>query len=607
MAAAMHLARATGGCQTQPAVIYSAAMDLRIPQQYWRLMQYVKPYRWRLAGGVLFGILYGPTNAAVLAVVRQLWARFFEGAGQWTWLHAIGMAALLPAAMAIRGLCDFLGAYLMNWVGLRAVMDLRVRMFAHLQRLSLDFYSGARSGELMSRVTSDPQAVQNGIANVVEDIVKEPVTFLSVLIYLLSMDWQLTVAGMVLFPVCLVPILVYGRATRKASRSAQENQADLLSVLQEAIAGLRVVRAFGMEQRETEEYEKISRRVFRQRMRVVRGRAISTPLIEMVAGLGGALVFLYAFHVGLEGSKLITFAIGLFLLYNPVKKLSRVHLQIQETMAAADRIFQLLDEQPSVVEAPSPRELPRLQRILHFDHVSFRYGQDGAVLDDVDLQIPAGSLVAIVGASGAGKTTLFNLVPRFYDPTSGAVRIDGMDIRTVTFRSLRDQIGLVTQETFLFNDTVANNIAYGKPGASREEIIAAATKAHAHEFISKMPQGYDTMTGDLGVKLSGGQRQRLAIARAILKNPPILLLDEATSALDTESERAVQAALDDLMWGSGKRGMTMLVIAHRLSTVQHADRIIVLDKGRVVEEGTHEELLKRGGTYKRLHEMQFNV
>src|SRR6266446_6684840 len=282
-------------------VLYCAPMSLipQIPAQYRRLMEHVKPYRWRLAGGVLFGILYGPCNVAVLAVVKKVWAHFFEEAQQWTVWQAVGAAALLPAAMAVRGLCDFLGAYLMNWVGLRSVMDLRVRMFEHLQRLSLDFYTGSRAGELMSRVTSDPQAVQQGIANVVEDIVKEPVTLVSVLAWLLYTDWKLTMTGLVLFPICLVPIVVYGRATRKASRSAQENQADLLSVLQEAIAGLRVIRAFGMEQRETEEFDKIGRRVFRQRMRVVRGRAISTPLIELVAGLGGAMVFLYAYHVGL--------------------------------------------------------------------------------------------------------------------------------------------------------------------------------------------------------------------------------------------------------------------------------------------------------------------
>ncbi|MEI6083116.1 MAG: ABC transporter ATP-binding protein [Verrucomicrobiota bacterium] len=584
-----------------------------ISPQYRRLVAYTKPYVGRLAGGILFGILYGPTNVAVLAVVKKVWAKFFEqSVTEWTWPQAVGVAVLLPLAMAARGVCDFLGTYLMNWVGLRAVMDLRVRMFDHLQRLSLDYFSGKRSGELMSRVTNDSGVVQQGIANVIEDVIKEPVTLLSVLGWLLWMDWRLTLAGLVLFPLCIVPIVVYGRRTRKASRSAQENQANLLTVLQEAIAGLRVIRAFGMEERETEEFRVICRNFFRQRMRVVRAKAISTPLIEMVAGLGGSLVFLYAFYMGMEGSKLIAFGLGLFMLYAPVKKLSRVHLQIQETLAAAERIFQLLDQQPTVVEATQPKELPRFSRSLEFDHVTFHYaeagdGRDTMVLDDIHVQIPAGSLVAVVGASGAGKTTLFNLIPRFYDPIRGAVRVDGADIREFSFKSLRAQIGLVTQETFLFNDTIATNIGYGKPGATRDEIIEAAKLAHAHDFIMQMPQQYETFTGDLGVKLSGGQRQRLSIARALVKNPPILLLDEATNALDTESERVVQAALDDLMWGSSKRAITMLVIAHRLSTVQHANLILVLDKGRVAQQGTHEQLIARAGTYKRLHDLQFKA
>jgi subfamily B ATP-binding cassette protein MsbA len=579
--------------------------------EYRRLLGFVKPYRGRLGAGILFGILYGPTNVAVLAVVKKVWARFFEqGAHEFTWWQAASVALLLPAAMAVRGFCDFLVTYLMNWVGLRAVTDVRVRMFEQLQRLSLDYYTSTRTGELMSRVTNDTTVVQQGLANVIEDVIKEPVTLLSVLGWLFWMDWQLTLAGLVLFPLCVVPILVYGKRTRKASKSAQQSQADLLAVLQEAIAGLRVIRAFGAEQRETDDFRDICNNFFRQRMRVVRARAISTPLIELVAGAGGALVFLYAFYMDMEGSKLIAFGLGLFMLYAPVKKISRLHLQIQETLAAGERIFQLIDQQPSVVEAAPAKSLPRFSRAIEFDHVSFRYNaDDGApVLADVTLTIPAGRLVAVVGASGAGKSTLFNMIPRFYDPVSGAVRIDGLDLREVGFQSLRDQIGLVTQETFLFNDTVAGNIAYGNPNASREEIIGAAKSAHAHDFIQQMPQGYDTRTGDLGVKLSGGQRQRLAIARAILKNPPILLLDEATSALDTESERAVQAALDDLMWGSGRPARpTMVVIAHRLSTVQHADQIIVLDKGRVVEQGTHEQLIASGGTYKRLHDLQFRV
>ncbi len=341
-------------------------------------------------------------------------------------------------------------------------------------------------------------------------------------------------------------------------------------------------------------------------MRIVTARALTGPLIELVAGIGAAAVFIYAYQTRAAASDLITIALGLFMMYEPVKKLSRVHLQLQESLTGAERVFAVLDRQPTVVETPGARTLPRLQRAIRFENVGFRYAAD-PVLDAVNLEIPAGSLTAIVGASGAGKSTLFSLLIRFYDPTTGAITFDGADIRQVTLRSLRDQLGLVTQDTFLFNDTVAANIAYGKPDATRDEIIAAAKRAHAHEFIAPLPQGYDTPIGDLGQKLSGGQRQRLAIARAILKNPPLLLLDEATSALDTESERAVQAALDELMWGRTDRQLTMLVIAHRLSTVQHADRIIVLDKGRVVEQGTHTELLARGGVYRRLHDLQFQA
>ncbi len=576
---------------------------------YRRLWRYVKPYRGRLVAGIAFGILYGPINVGVLSVVRNLWKRVFEqSADSLTVWQAMAVAMLLPAAMIARGACDFLGTYLMNWVGLRAVMDLRERVFDHLQVLSLDFYSGTQTGELISRVTNDVGAVQQAISEVAEDIVKQPVTLVCVLGWLLYSDWRLTLATLVLFPICLVPIMVYGRKTRVASRAMQEHQAMLVSVLHEAIAGFRVIKAFGMEERESQDFRERCRRVFRERMKVIRSRAISGPIIEMVAGVAAALVFIYAFVFHMQASELVNFAVGLFLLYDPVKKMSRVNLQIQESMSGAERVFQILDTKPTVVEAAPAIDLPRLRQAIRYENVSFRYGSNGAVLDGVDLEIPAGTIMAIVGASGAGKTTLFNLIPRFYDPTGGAVTIDGQDIRRGTFQSLRGQIGLVTQETFLFNDTVANNIAYGKPGASRGEIVDAAKRAHADDFIARMPNQYDTIIGESGMKLSGGQRQRLAIARAILKNPPILLLDEATSALDTESERAVQAALDDLMWsGKQKKAHTMIVIAHRLSTVQHADCIIVLDKGSIVEKGTHDQLLATGQVYKRLYEMQFSI
>jgi ATP-binding cassette, subfamily B, bacterial MsbA len=575
---------------------------------YKRLLEYVGPYKGRLIGGILFGILYGPANGAVLIVVKKAWAWAFESNWSYSWWQVFGIAVLLPVAMAARGIFDFLGTYLLNWVGLRVVMDLRVRVFEHLESLSLDFFTEARTGELISRVTNDVGVVQQSISTVVEDIVKQPVTLVSILAWLIYTDWRLTLAALVLFPVCLVPIIIFGRKTRVASRASQEHQASLVSVLHEALVGLRVIKAFSMEEREAGEFRKLCREVFHQRMRLTRARALSTPIIELVSGFGGAAAFLYAYHAQVKGSELVSMALGFVMLYEPVKKLSRVHLQIEECMGGTERVFQLLDQKSSVIESATARPLQSLRRSIRFDNVSFHYGKNGAVLEAVNIEIAAGSLVAIVGASGAGKTTLLNLIPRFYDPTNGAVRIDDTDIREGTFQSLRGQIGLVTQETFLFNDTVANNIAYGKPGATREEIINAAKRAHADEFIMQTPQRYDTVIGDVGTKLSGGQRQRLAIARAILKNPPILLLDEATNALDAESERLVQAALDELiLGGKQKKAHTMLVIAHRLSTVQHADRIIVLDKGRIVEEGTHEQLLARGGAYRRLYELQFSA
>ena len=579
-----------------------------ISPQYKRLLAYTRPYRGRMVAGIACSVLYGPTNGLVLSVVKKVWASAFESDWKYTKLQVLGFALLLPLTMLARGVSDFFSNYLMNWVGLRSVTDLRVRVFEHLQSFSLDFYTESRTGEVISRVTNDVGLVQQSISSVVEDIIKQPVTLLSVLVWLVYTDWRFTVAALGLFPLCLIPILVFGRKTRKASKGAQESQASLVSVLQEAIIGFRVVKAFGMEKREVEEFVRWSMQFFRQRMRVIRARAISGPMIELVAGVGVAIAFIYAYNIRMLGSQLVSMCIGLFMLYEPVKKISRIHLCIQESLSGADRVFQLLDTKPTIIETPHAIVLPRLRQSIRYEGVVFHYGDNGAVLDNVDLEIPVGSVVALVGASGAGKTTMFNLLPRFYDPSSGAVKIDGQDIRNGTIKSLRNQIGLVTQETFLFNDTVANNIAYSKEGASREEIVDAAKRAHAHEFIEQMPQQYDTIVGESGIKLSGGQRQRLAIARAILKNPPILLLDEATNALDTESERIVQSTLDDLMWGSGqKKQHTMLVIAHRLSTVQHADCIIVMDKGRIAEKGTHDELMARKQIYRRLYDLQFKV
>jgi subfamily B ATP-binding cassette protein MsbA len=480
-------------------------------------------------------------------------------------------------------------------------------VFEHIQQLSVDFFNDMRTGELISRITSDVNSIQLLVAAVIEDIVKQPFSLLFLLGALIYTDWKLTLAAAVLLPLCVAPIMFFGRKIRKAARSSQKHQARLASVLHEAIVGSRVVKAFGMEEREARDFAEQSHRVLKQRLRVVVSRAITGPVIEIVASFGAALVFLYAFYSQMPSSELIKIVVGLLLVFEPVKKLSRCHVAIQESLGSADRIFQLLDRQPTVRELPTARQLPRFTKAIRFDNVTFRYdraaaSRNGAVLENINLEVPAGSLVAVVGASGAGKTTLMNLILRFYDATDGAVRIDGVDVRQVTFKSLRDQIGLVTQETFLFNDTVANNIGYGKPGAAADEIVRAAQRAHAHDFIMKMPQGYDTVIGEAGMKISGGQRQRLAIARAILKNPPILLLDEATSALDTETERAIQASLAELA-----EGRTTLVIAHRLATIRDADRIVVVADGRIAEQGTHADLLARGAAYRALHEAQFGL
>jgi subfamily B ATP-binding cassette protein MsbA len=564
------------------------------------LLGYTRAYLGRLILGGVFCVLFAGSTTGLIYGARVFFEKVFNplNHGFREILLVAGLLALLGLG---RGVGDFLGRYFIEWVGNRVVMDLRNAVFGRLQDLSLGYFTGSRTGELISRLSNDTALVERAVAQVLADLVRQPVLLVGAAGALVWMNARLAVLMLALFPLCIVPIALFGRRVRKAARQGQERLADLLSIAQEAITGARIVKAFGGEAFERTRFAVQSREVFRRIMQVTRARAAMEPIIVELGIFGVSLLLVYAWYVKMPIGDFFAFAIALMLLYDPVKRLGGLHIAIQQSCAAADRIFEIIDAPITVCEAPGAGLLEPEIRDIRFDRVGFAY-DSAPVLQDINLTVRAGECVALVGGSGGGKTSLVSLVPRFFDAGSGTVSVNGRDVRDLTLQSLRSRIGVVTQDTFLFNDTVANNITYGRTGDSREAVEAVARRAHAHEFIVEMPQGYDTVVGERGVRLSGGQRQRLAIARALMRNPPILILDEATSALDTESERLVQAALEDLMVGR-----TVLVIAHRLSTVQRATRILVLDRGRIVEEGRHEELLARGGIYRRLYDLQFTA
>ena len=567
---------------------------------YARLIAYSRPYAGRLAAAVLFGLLYAGSNGGMVWAVRGGFGKVFNPQDT-SMAIVLWIALLFPVIGLVRGLGDFASKYYIRWVGNRVVMDIRNQSFEHLLRLSVSFFSKSRTGELISRVTNDTMLIERAVSMVIADIVKEPFTLIAMIVSLFVLDVRLSLISLVLVPICLIPIRYFGRRIRRYARQGQERVADLMSILQEAITGIRIVKAFGMEEYERGRFVQQNRVFFGRSMRVTQAKGSVEPIIVLLACCGIALVLVYARRVGMKVENFAAFATALFMMYEPVKKLSNVHLLIQESSAAADRIFELLDSEVTVRNGPGAAEFDGHVRSLSFDNVTFAY-QDVPVLSGVSFSVEAGTRVAIVGGSGAGKTTLVNLIPRFADVTAGRVCVNGRDIRDLTIESFRRCIGMVTQDTILFNDTVANNIAYGSKNAAAQGIRDAATRAHAHEFVQEMPLGYDTVIGEHGVRLSGGQKQRLAIARAIMRNPPILILDEATSALDTQSERIVQAALDELM-----TGRTVFVIAHRLSTIVGCDRILVMHEGRIIEDGRHEDLLARGGLYQRLYDLQFNT
>jgi len=602
-----------------------------------RIWTFARVYRTRLFLGLACGILYGLSNGALVMAIKLVVNLVFAGGAKVSladelakgrllrpfaaqlkhWWPAIAspssdfgkvlVISAIPAIMLLRCVFGYLNVYLMNWAAMRAIADLRTKLFGHLQNLSLDFFSRSRTGELMSRITNDTQILYGIIGGSLASMIKDPVTVLVLVCFMMSQEPTLTLVALVVLPVCLVPINIYNRKVRKSARLIQAHMSELSSLMHESFTGIRIVKAYDLEKTVLTQFEDTTRKFFGQVMRVVRANEIPSQLTEFLGGLGIALVLLYVavltgHAVGAEAPSagdFVAFIGSIVLMYQPIKSLTRLYNQLHQAAAASERVFEYLETTSTVQEPLSPVPLKAANADIRFENIDFDYDAK-PFLRGINLTVKAGQLVALVGSSGSGKTTLTNLLLRFYDPQRGAVRIGQTDIRQVAVKDLRRQIALVAQDTILFNETIRGNIALGRPGATTEEIETAARHAYAHEFILEKPLGYETIVGEKGVALSGGQRQRIAIARAILRNAPILVLDEATNSLDAESEHAVQEALEQLM-----QGRTTICIAHRLSTIQRADLIVVLDHGRIVEFGTHAELITAHGIYCKLHELQF--
>jgi subfamily B ATP-binding cassette protein MsbA len=569
-------------------------------RHYRRLLRYLRPYVWpRGIAAVAAMLAFSAVESAVPFLAKYTFDEVFTRQQ----IVALPFAVIGVLGLAfVRGGLDFASRYLTDWIGQRVVTDLRNELTAHMQRLDLAFFNRQRAGQIVSRVTADVSLVRASVTDAVTSIFQDTTRLLGLVIVAVYMDWVLALLAVCLFPVAALPLRYFSWQLRQMSRRQQEAIGRLNALLHENVQGNRVVKAFGQEGYEQRRLREHDERLFRIFVRASRIRSL--PITEVLAGIAVAGIVWYGGASVIAGTRtqgaFVGFIITLFLLYEPFKKLVRTNYTIQQGLAGADRVFELLDTRPSVVDRPGARPLAGVREGIEFQGVGFAYDAGDPVLRGIDLRIPVGQVVALVGVSGGGKSTLADLIPRFYDVSTGRITIDGVDVRDLTLRTLREHIAVVTQFTFLFNDTIRSNIAYGDLARPMDEIVAAARAANAHAFIEQLPQGYDTPIGDLGVRLSGGQRQRIAIARALLKNAPILILDEATSALDTESEGLVQEALDRLM-----ANRTTLVVAHRLSTVRRADRIVVLVDGRIVESGTHEELLARGAEYRKLHELQF--
>lgn len=584
---------------------------------------YLRRYWPRLAAGVVFGILFGVANASFVWVTKttidrmapseksaklqpghiaQFKAKAERLTEAWVdpwmpksgraldWRQLLGGILLLPALVALRGFSGYLSSYCLFWVSERVVNDLRGDVLKKLSSLSLDFFNRSTTGDMFTRVSGDTAQLQKCLS-LSGDLVKEPVTLVGLLCTLFLLDWKLTLVAMIFVPLCVVPIAVLGRKVRKASKQSWDSNISQSGLLMEVLSGIRVVKAFGLESTLVQRFRKFSDRILHFRMKSIRASEQINPIIETVSMFGVGFLILYIVRQQQRIDDVAGYLTGLVLVFTPIKKLAGMHVLFQQTSPSVDRLAAILAEKPSVQESPDAKPVGPFRSSLRFENVSFSYGRT-PVLQNIAFEIPRGQKLGIAGESGSGKSTLVNLVFRFYDPTAGSISIDGLDLRAANVADLRTQMALVSQEIVLFNETVAENIANGKPNASRAEIESAAKAAYAHDFISQLPQGYETSIGEKGVTLSGGQRQRLAIARAFIRNAPLLVLDEATASLDSQSEAEVQAAIDRL-----EENRTVICVAHRLSTLAGMDRIIVLSQGRIVEQGGFEELQRKGGVF----------
>jgi subfamily B ATP-binding cassette protein MsbA len=584
---------------------------------YRRLYSYAGPYKARFMLGLALGITYGLVNSLLPLAVLRVSNFVFHGAApnpKMVFAHRemlnvgpkidsiVWICLAIPLIMTVRSLCSYGNAYYMNWVSNRVVNDVRNQLFAKVMHHSMDFFNRMRSGYLMSRIASDTRNMQQALASVSSDVFKQPITIIGAVAVLLLMDWKFTIVSLILFPICIVPIRIFGKRARDAVQREQKGGVLMSVTMQESFAGIRVIKSFAREDQQEKAFRRGAQQSFDHTMRTVKATEAVGPLVEIIASVGIGLALLYVHVMTLSVGLFFGLISGIFIIYEPIKTLSKLHIVMQRSLGATTQIFAILDSVPEVQDAPNAIDLPASRGQIDFENVTFRYstGVNDAVRN-IKLRIEPGKTYALVGSSGAGKSTILSLILRLYDPTSGSIRIDNHDLRTLTQKSLRAQIGLVSQETFLFHDTIFKNIQFGRRDATSEEVYAAAKTAYAHDFIMAQPDGYETIIGDKGCLLSGGQQQRVAIARALLKNAPILLLDEATSSLDTESEKQIQKALEQLA-----AGRTVIAIAHRLSTILSADKIVVLDQGQIKEIGSHSELLEKSGYYRRLYDLQFN-